>query len=56
MKPGEEPGDAQCAGLHVRCLASGRKKPSPIAIAPRWRAAGDQIGEVVRNMVPLRAA
>lgn len=25
MKPGEERGDAQCAGLRVRCLASGQK-------------------------------
>lgn len=25
MKPGEERGDAQCAGLRVRCLGSGQK-------------------------------
>ncbi|MGB5081787.1 MAG: hypothetical protein WBO23_13705 [Burkholderiales bacterium] len=25
MKPGEERGDAQCAGLRVRCPASGLK-------------------------------
>lgn len=41
MKPGEERGDALCAGLRVRCLTSGQK-----AFFYRYRARDGALREI----------
>ena len=52
MKPGEERGDAQCAGLRVRCLASGQK-----VFFYRYRARDGALREIRLGQVgPLTLA